>query len=158
MILRYNSVKNGFGFPNIEEYDDEDRFEMDSSRGSGIAGGRIFDVGNGEFAGPSNLQYNPSPTLSPYLYLFNNGNNGFGALNNYNAYVRPAEIQNQLNSQQNQSNYQQSSQINQLQQQLNQVRESTGLGTTGFSGHIRPTGQAATYLSYSHYYTGSLRR
>jgi hypothetical protein len=41
---------------------------------------------------------------------------------------------------------------------LNQVREQTGLGTTGFQGHIRPTGQAATYMSYSHYYTGLATR
>lgn len=121
----------------------------------GLAGSSAF----AQVAGPPNLQYNPSPTLSPYLYLFNNGtNNGFGALNNYNAYVRPAEIQNQFLASQNQYNNAQQGQINQLQQQLNQVRESTGLGTTGFAGHIRPTGQAATYMSYSHYYTGLQRR
>lgn len=137
-----------------------------------IAAGVLFALSDAtaamaQFAGPSNLQYTPSPTLSPYLYLFNNGGgNGFGPLNNYNAYVRPAEIQNQLNAQQSQTNYAQSSQINQLQNQLNQVRESSGFGTTGFSGRIRPTGavpgsidsQPATYLTYSHFYTGSLRR
>lgn len=100
--------------------------------------------------GPSTLQYTPSPTLSPYLYLFGNGNNGFGALPNYQAFVQPALQQNQYNSQT-------SNQISLLQQQLNQVRSSTGLGTTGFTGHIRPTGQAATYMNFSHYYT-SLRR
>jgi hypothetical protein len=100
--------------------------------------------------GPSNLNYTPSPTLSPYLYLFGSGNGGFGALNNYQAFVQPALAQNQLNSQQGTA-------INQLQQQLNQVRTSTGLGTTGFAGHIRPTGEAATYMNYSHYYTGANR-
>jgi len=106
-----------------------------------------------QFAGPSNLQYNPSPTLSPYLYLFGNGGNtGFGALGNYNAYVRPMLEQNQFYNSQNQTNNAQANQISQLQIQLNQLRESTGLGTTGFAGQIRPTGQAATYLNYSHYY------
>ncbi|HEX4000370.1 MAG TPA: hypothetical protein VHX65_17600 [Pirellulales bacterium] len=121
----------------------------------GLSGSAAF----AQFAGPSNLQYNPSPTLSPYLLLFgNNGTNGFGALNNYNTLVRPFLDQNQLNAQQYQNNYAQSNQISLLQQQLNQVRESTGLGTTGFAGRIRPTGQAATYLNYSHFYTGANTR
>jgi len=119
----------------------------------GVAGSVALAQGGG----PSNLQYTPSPTLSPYLYLFGNGNNGFAGLNNYQAFVQPLLAQNQLNSQQGNLNYQQSSQISLLQQQLNQVRSSTGLGTTGFAGHIRPTGEAATYMNYSHYYTGANR-
>jgi hypothetical protein len=109
----------------------------------GAAGSVAFAQGGG----PSNLNYTPSPTLSPYLYLFGNGNNGFGALPNYQAFVQPALQQQQLNAQNLNS-------ISILQQQLNQVRASTGLGTTGFSGHIRPTGEAATYMNFSHYYTG----
>ena len=120
--------------------------------GVGLSGPAAF----AQFAGPSNLQYNPSPTLSPYLYLFG-GTNGFGALNNYNAYVRPLQQQNQFQNQQFYTNNSQSNQISVLQQQLNQLRESTGLGTTGFAGHIRPTGEAATYLNYSHYYAGANR-
>jgi len=109
----------------------------------GIAG----SVASAQVGGPSNLQYTPSPTLSPYLYLFGTGGNTFGALPNYQAYVQPALQQNQLNAQNQYS-------ISQLQQQLNQVRTTTGLGTTGFSGHIRPTGEAATYMNFSHYYSG----
>ncbi len=113
-----------------------------------IAVGLTSSVALAQGGGPSNLNYTPSPTLSPYLYLFGNGNNGFGALNNYHAFVQPALAQNQYNNQQ-------ATAVNQLQQQLNQVRTSTGLGTTGFAGHIRPTGEAATYMNYSHYYTGA---
>jgi hypothetical protein len=116
-----------------------------------IAVGLTSSVALAQGGGPANLNYTPSPTLSPYLYLFGNGNNGFGALNNYQAFVQPALAQNQLNAQQGTA-------INQLQQQLNQVRTSTGLGTTGFAGHIRPTGEAATYMNYSHYYTGANAR
>ena len=109
--------------------------------------GMSGSVAMAQNGGPAGLNYTPSPTLSPYLYLFGNGTNGFGALPNYQAFVQPALAQNQLNAQN-------SNAISQLQSQLNQVRSSTGLGTTGFSGHIRPTGQAATYMNYSHYYTG----
>jgi hypothetical protein len=123
----------------------------------GIAGSVAWAQGGG----PANLQYTPSPTISPYQYLFSNGNGGFAGLSNYQAFVLPALQQNQLNAQQFNVNSQQNSQISLLQQQLNQVRASTGLGTTGFTGHIRSTGlnqygqsSAATYLNYSHYYTG----
>ena len=117
-----------------------------------IAMGMSGSLAMAQNGGPAGLNYSPSPALSPYLYLFGNGGtNGFGALPNYQAYVQPALAQNQLNAQN-------SNAISQLQVQLNQVRTTTGLGTTGFSGHIRPTGQAATYMNYSHYYTGVGRR
>ncbi len=95
-------------------------------------------------AGPSNLQYSPRPTVSPYLNLFNDPR-GVGVYQNM---VRPFLQQNDLNAQQNAIN-------NQLQAELNQVRSSTGLGGTGAARGIRPTGHAATYMELSHYYTGA---
>ena len=32
------------------------------------------------------------------------------------------------------------------------IRSNTGLGTTGTAGRIRPTGHAAIYMDFSHYY------
>jgi hypothetical protein len=98
-----------------------------------------------QLAGPSNLQYTPQPTVSPYLNLFNNPN----GIATYQTLVRPFLQQNDYNSQQNYIN-------NQVQQELNQVRETSGLGATGASRGIRPTGtgQAATYMNLSHYYSG----
>jgi hypothetical protein len=58
---------------------------------------------------------------------------------------------------QNDINARQSANVNQLQQELNQIKSSSGLGTTGTGGRIRPTGQAATFMNYSHYYTQGRR-
>ncbi len=96
--------------------------------------------------GPSNLQYTPRPTVSPYLNLFVNP----GAVGNYQNNVRPFLEQYDINSRQ-------SSNINQLQQELNQVRTSTGIGATGASGRIRPTGHAAVFMDGSHYFNGKLK-
>lgn len=93
--------------------------------------------------GPSNLLYNPPPTVSPYLNLFNNPS-GVGI---YQLQVRPFLNQYDINARQ-------SANVNQLQQELNQVRAGSGLGTTGTGGRIRPTGHAATFQDYSHYYGG----
>ena len=94
-------------------------------------------------AGPSNLLYTPQPTVSPYLNLFNNPN-GIGT---YQTLVRPFLQQNDFNTQQSYLN-------NQVQAELNQIRSTSGLGATGASRGIRPTGQAATYMNLSHYYSG----
>jgi hypothetical protein len=91
--------------------------------------------------GPSNLTYTPRPTVSPYLNLFNDPN-GLGV---YQTLVRPFVNQNDINARQ-------ATNINQLQQELSQVRSNSGLGTTGTSGRIRPTGHAATFMDLSHYY------
>src|SRR5436309_8119116 len=82
--------------------------------------------------GPSNLTYTPRPTVSPYLNLFNDPN-GLGV---YQTLVRPFINQNDINARQ-------TTNINQLQQELNQIRSNSGLGTTGTTGRIRPTGRAA---------------
>ncbi|HEV2968459.1 MAG TPA: hypothetical protein VGY55_00630 [Pirellulales bacterium] len=93
--------------------------------------------------GPSNIQFTPKPTVSPYLNLFNDPN-GVGV---YQTLVRPFLSQNDINSSQSATNLQ-------LQQQLNQIRSNSGLGVTGTGGRIRPTGHAATYMDLSHYYSG----
>ncbi len=92
--------------------------------------------------GPANLQYTPRPTVSPYLNLFNDPN-GIGVYQNL---VRPFFQQNDFNARA-------ATNINQLQQELNQVRSGSGLGVTGTGGRIRPTGQAATFMNLSHYYS-----
>jgi hypothetical protein len=96
--------------------------------------------------GPASLQYTPRPTVSPYLNLFNDPN-GVGV---YQTLVRPFLQQNDFNSRA-------ATNINQLQQELNQVRSGSGLGVTGTGGRIRPTGHAATYMDFSHYYAGGRR-
>jgi hypothetical protein len=92
--------------------------------------------------GPPNLTYTPRPTISPYVNLFNDP----GRFANYQTQVLPFLNQNQINAQNVTS-------LNQLQQELNQVRTTSGFGTNGTSGRISPTGHAATYRSFSHYYT-----
>jgi hypothetical protein len=98
--------------------------------------------------GPANLQYTPRPTVSPYLNLFNDPN-GVGV---YQTLVRPFLQQNDFNARA-------ATNINQLQQELYQIRSGSGLGTTGTTGRIRPTGtpEAATFMNLSHYYTGGRR-
>jgi hypothetical protein len=97
--------------------------------------------------GPGNLQYTPRPTVSPYLNLFNSNANTLG---NYQLNVKPLLDQYNINSQNAAS-------LNQLQQQLNEVRTSTGLGTNGTSGRIRPTGHVSGFMDLSHYYLGRSR-
>ncbi len=96
--------------------------------------------------GPSNFLYTPPPTVSPYLNLFNNPN-GVGT---YQTLVRPFLNQYDINARQ-------TANVNQLQQELNQVRSNSGLGTTGTQGRIRPTGHAATFMDYSHYFAQQRR-
>ncbi len=105
--------------------------------------------GNTSFGGPTNLQYNPRPTLSPYLNLYNNPA-GYGS---YYLNVLPLLQQNSFYSQQSSFNNDQQAAVNQLQSQLNQVRSTSGLGVTGTAARINPTGHPAEYLYYSHYYT-----
>jgi hypothetical protein len=106
--------------------------------GLAICGSSAFGQG-----GPSNLTYTPRPTVSPYVNLFADP----GRFANYQTQVVPFLNQNQINAQNVTS-------LNQLQQELNQVRSTSGFGTTGTSGHINPTGHAATFRNFSHYYTG----
>ncbi len=96
--------------------------------------------------GPSNLQYAPTPAVSPYLNLFVNPN----AVGNYQLNVAPLLEQSNINAQQNAS-------INQLQNELNQVRSTSGVGTTGASNRIRPTGHASAYMDGSHYFLHPLK-
>ncbi len=100
----------------------------------------------GAQGGPANLQYTPRPTVSPYLNLFNDPN-GIGV---YQTLVRPFFQQYDFNARA-------ATNINQLQQELNQVRSGSGLGVSGTAGRIRPTGHAATYQDYSHYYASGRR-
>lgn len=103
-----------------------------------ICGSSAFAQG-----GPSNLTYTPRPTVSPYVNLFADP----GRFANYQTQVVPFLNQNQINAQNVTS-------LNQLQQELNQVRTTSGFGTTGTARGISPTGHAATYRTFSHYYTG----
>src|SRR6267378_266583 len=111
-----------------------------AAAGAWLALGNSSAFGQG---GPSNLTYTPRPTVSPYLNLFNDPN-GLGV---YQTLVRPFFNQNDINARQ-------ATNINQLQQELNQIRSNSGLGTTGTTGRIRPTGHAATFMDLSHYYGG----
>ncbi|HKD38295.1 MAG TPA: hypothetical protein VKB78_15885 [Pirellulales bacterium] len=107
--------------------------------GLAISGSSVFAQG-----GPSNLTYTPRPTVSPYLNLFNDP----GGIGVYQNLVRPFINQNQINAQNTTT-------LNQLQQELNQVRTTSGFGTTGLAtGRINPTGHAATYRNFSHFYNG----
>jgi hypothetical protein len=103
-----------------------------------LAGSSVFAQG-----GPSYITNTPRPTISPYVNLFADP----GRFANYQTQVVPFLNQNQLNAQNITS-------INQLQQELNQVRTTSGFGTTGTSRGINPTGHAATYRNFSHYYNG----
>ena len=111
----------------------------------GLLGSSAFAQGGG----PSNLQYTPQPTLSPYLNLFSNNGPGSGFASQL--YVRPQLDQYNYNNQS-------ASAINALQQQLNQVRSSSGFGSSGGEGgRIRPTGHASTFMEYGQYYASGLR-
>jgi hypothetical protein len=131
----------------------EGRFKMKAYRlmamvvatwaGLAIGGEQVARAQGG---GPANLQYTPRPTVSPYLNLFNEPT-GVGV---YQTLVRPFLQQNDFNARA-------ATNINQLQQELNQVRSGSGLGVTGTAGRIRPTGHAATYMDFSHYYAGGRR-
>ena len=103
----------------------------------------------GSFGGPSSLQYNPRPTVSPYLQLYNNPS----AYGSYYLNVLPLLQQNAFYSQQSNFNTEQQAAVNQLQAQLGQVRSTSGLGVTGTAARINATGHPAEYLYYSHYYT-----
>ena len=114
---------------------------------------RAQGLGNASYGGPTNLQYNPRPTISPYLNLYNNPG-GYGS---YYLNVLPLLQQNSFYGQQSSFNNDQQAAVNQLQAQLNQVRSTSGLGVTGTAARINPTGHPAEYLYYSHYYTQGRR-
>jgi hypothetical protein len=78
--------------------------------------------------------------------LFNDPN-GIGV---YQTLVRPFLQQNDFNARA-------ATNINQLQQELNQVRSNSGLGVTGTGARIRPTGHAATFMDFSHFYASGRR-
>lgn len=86
-------------------------------------------------------QYQPaSPTVSPYLNLFNS-NNGF--LPNYHTFVRPMVNQQQVNRQLEQTIRRQNESIRSLQGKFS-VNSAAGGGPTGVHGRFR---------NYSHFYS-----
>ena len=84
-------------------------------------------------------RYQPSrPTVSPYLYLSQQENNGMPS---YYAFVRPYQRQSQVNQyQQGQLNTQQTD-IKSLDNQF-QLRQT----------EAAPTGSNSTFMNYSHYF------
>lgn len=97
--------------------------------------------------------YLQSPTISPYVNLFNNNQ---GGVNNYFSFVRPMQRQQQINQFQfNQSRM--------MQRQMTQPGQSSApviIVGSDVQGMLRPSaagmGQpaaAATFFNYSHFYS-----
>ena len=97
----------------------------------------------------SNAQqrYTPStPTVSPYLNLFQNNRNGgpvSRALPNYYSLVRPQLQQNRINNNQQQLIQQQNTVIDQLQQNVQVLQQQPGSVVTGHN---------SWFLNTSRYY------
>lgn len=91
--------------------------------------------------------YTPQrPTVSPWLGLWQNNS---GALDNYHTFVRPQmELNNTLQMQNAALRRQEVG----LQNLNNEAVQPLGTATG-----MLPTGQGATFMSYSHYYGGNNR-
>src|SRR5438105_7533804 len=85
-----------------------------------VFSGTAFGQARGHGAAPSQVpRYTPqSPTVSPYLNLFNR--NGGDAISNYYGLVRPLDRQQRFNESQSQTV---ANQGQQLEQQINGVRD-----------------------------------
>ena len=115
------------------------------------------------------LRYKPNtPTVSPYLNLFQNNRNGRqfnSALPNYYSLVRPQLQQIQTNQYQQQLIRQQANTIGQLQGNVQSLQKQVQSGQpavkTGHSSWFENPGQQSTFLNTSHYYsragTGQVR-
>lgn len=92
-------------------------------------------------------RYTPStPTVSPYLNLFQNNRNGgpiSRALPNYYSLVRPQLQQNRINNNQQQLIQQQNTVIDQLQQNVQVLQQQPGNVVTGHN---------SWFLNTSRYY------
>jgi hypothetical protein len=92
--------------------------------------------------------YNPAPVMSPWFNLFNKNP---GPLGNYQSYVRPQlQLQNTI-QQQNNGMFQQGVDIQQGNARLNLLGNQVGQLQRG-GGLLPPTGHAAGFMYYSHYY------
>ena len=92
--------------------------------------------------------YNPPPVMSPWFNLFNKNP---GPLGNYQSYVRPQlQLQNAF-QQQNGAILQQGMDVRQGNARLNLLGNQVGQLQRG-EGLLPPTGHAAGFMNYSHYY------
>lgn len=91
--------------------------------------------------------YTPPSSVSPYMNLANNNNNGTGAalFMNYQLFVKPQLEQRRLNKQS-------ATAIRNLQQQQQQSRSAKGSFAAEGNPKLRATGHVATRVNYSHYY------
>jgi len=84
--------------------------------------------------------YRPSsPTLSPWLQLYNRNT---GPLDNYHSYVRPRQEVYRTFRQQESVIQRQGEGLRNLGQQVMSIRQEP----------IRSTGTGSTFMNYSHYY------
>lgn len=97
-----------------------------------IAGWTLLSL---PIASKAQQRYTPStPTVSPYLNLFQNNRNGgpvSRALPNYYSLVRPQLQQNRINNNQQQLIQQQNTVIDQLQQNVQVLQQQPGSVVTG---------------------------
>lgn len=107
--------------------------------GAGIASAQ----GRGGYSGRNAYSQGLNgPAVSPYLYLLNGNSSNIGA--NYFTFTQPMQTQQQVNQQQ-------------YQQGANTQQQLKDLGKNAMQGNIpvlRPTGNAASRMNYSHYYPG----
>jgi hypothetical protein len=86
--------------------------------------------------------YSPAkPVFSPYFNLFRRNE---GPFDNYNSYYRPQEQVRRALQDQSAQVQRQSTNIRSLDQRMSLLQ--------GPSGAIRPTGTAAGFMNYSHYF------
>jgi hypothetical protein len=93
--------------------------------------------------------YSPPPTVSPYLNLFREDDNGFDDFN-YQTLVRPQLQQQQFNQQVQRQNYI-------INQQLQAMAAQSDFNPQG-SQTQAPTGHSTTRMYYGHYYPGFYQR
>jgi hypothetical protein len=109
-----------------------------------IAGWAMLSVPS---ASQAQQRYTPAtPTVSPYLNLFQNNRNGgpvSRALPNYYSLVRPQLQQNRINNNQQQLIQQQNTVIDQLQQNVQVLQQQPGSVVTGHN---------SWFLNTSRYY------
>ncbi len=105
----------------------------------------VFLAGGTIFTQTAAAQYSPQrPTVSPWMGLWQRNT---GALDNYHTFVQPQmELNKTLQMQGSALNRQETG----LQDLNYEMMQPQGNRST-----MMPTGQGATFMSYSHYYGGS---
>jgi hypothetical protein len=103
-------------------------------------------------------RYEPNrPTVSPYLNLFRNDGFDNRALPNYQALVRPLQLQYQTNQEQQRLLQQQSRALNRLDTNIQdfEQRAATGqlVAPTGKSSWFARPSRRSTYLNTSRFYS-----